>query len=830
MRRVSIAALVLAAVHSAPGAPLAERTLVVVNDLMPAEEGTGGTGASMFVGQYYATKRGIPAANIVHLKTSKAEGVSMDEYKAQIETPLRAFLDANGGAMRKKILYIVPVYGLPVRAGGGDNILAVDSMLSVMYAGNDSLPRVRNPYNAPLGSRPPRFEAWADQREAAGGWKMFIVSRLDGPGAAIAKALVDKAIAAEGSLTAKSGVAYFDSQGTRTPAEWQYGIDNEIKTAADMSKSRGFQTALNVQKNALCGSVIPPAAQYYYDPAAKNVAVDAAGNTAAATAAFRPVAEGDFRIQLSSESVQNTGNFIIFTLGSASDDTYIRLTYPLFPFTQWNSSDAVTLEKAVGGKTAAKATLKVDGSMKDQLVNISEFRIAVRNDVVTAYKNGALLLSATDPAATRIEVAKASLEAKCWSYRIKGFTVTDTGGAAVWSDDFTTDSTAKYTWKMGPAGGPNALWVWGWYGGAVDAYRFVPGAVGAQLTSYTALQIRTPQDASPQAYSLSTKRWAGNWVPRMLEEGVTATWGAVAEPYANLYAPGGNVFDHLWSGYNFGESFYIAQNALRWTVTPFGDPLYAPAAFAARRAASLSVVVNTASGLSGAVAPGEVVSLIGQGLGPETPAEGFFDDAGLESTTVGGTRVLFGGVPAPLLYASGAQVTAVVPYEVDGAAETEVHVEANGEASNSLQLEVAPCAPALFTADSSGQGQALAFHADQSPNSAAKPAARGSAVTLFGTGEGQTSPKGVTGLRAGNTGPVPVLPVRVFIGSAEAEVLYAGGGGGQVAGIFQLNIRVPQSAPGGAAVPVTFYAGETASQPGVTMAVEGGGSGAGGNL
>ncbi len=66
----------------------------------------------------------------------------------------------------------------------------------------------------------------------------------------------------------------------------------------------------------------------------------------------------------------------------------------------------------------------------------------------------------------------------------------------------------------------------------------------------------------------------------MLEEGVTATWGAVDEPYANFYARGPNVFDHMWAGYNFGDSFYIAENALRWVMVAVGDPLYAPAAFA----------------------------------------------------------------------------------------------------------------------------------------------------------------------------------------------------------------------------------------------------------
>jgi uncharacterized protein (TIGR03790 family) len=107
-------------------------------------------------------------------------------------------------------------------------------------------------------------------------------------------------------------------------------------------------------------------------------------------------------------------------------------------------------------------------------------------------------------------------------------------------------------------------------------YRFLPGAVGAQLTSFTALSIRTPANADPAMREMANVRWAGNWVPRMLEEGVTATWGAMNEPYAVFYAPGGNVFDHLWADYNFGGGFYIAQNALRWVMVAVGDPLYRP--------------------------------------------------------------------------------------------------------------------------------------------------------------------------------------------------------------------------------------------------------------
>jgi hypothetical protein len=79
---------------------------------------------------------------------------------------------------------------------------------------------------------------------------MFIVARIDGPGALIAKGLVEKAITAESSLHAKSGTGYSDMQGTRSPEEWQHKIDYEIKAAAELSTVRGFETFLHVQRTA----------------------------------------------------------------------------------------------------------------------------------------------------------------------------------------------------------------------------------------------------------------------------------------------------------------------------------------------------------------------------------------------------------------------------------------------------------------------------------------------------------------------------------------------------------------------------------------------------
>jgi uncharacterized protein (TIGR03437 family) len=143
---------------------------------------------------------------------------------------------------------------------------------------------------------------------------------------------------------------------------------------------------------------------------------------------------------------------------------------------------------------------------------------------------------------------------------------------------------------------------------------------------------------------------------------------------------------------------------------------------------------------------------------------------------------------------SAAQITAVVPFGVAGPS-TDVLVLGDGQVSNTVTLPVAPSAPAIFSADGTGGDQGAILDEDGTPNGFGSPAVRGSIVSLYVTGLGQTNPAGVDGKLAGDGDiAVPQLSVSIFINGQPAEVVRAGLAPEMVQGIMQVQVRVPQEA------------------------------------
>lgn len=228
----------------------------------------------------------------------------------------------------------------------------------------------------------------------------------------------------------------------------------------------------------------------------------------------------------------------------------------------------------------------------------------------------------------------------------------------------------------------------------------------------------------------------------------------------------------------------------------------------------LACLGNAASLQIDAIAPGELLKLIGDGLGPEQAIETTASAQTPFPTQAAGVQVTFDGKPAPLLRVQGTRIDVVVPWSLTPGQNTRVCAAYNGKETNCLSWPVAQTAPGVFTVDGS---YAAALNDDGSVNSAANPAPAGSIVSVFATGLGSITPALGDGMLVQTPLPYNVLPVAIgyytrtspfaftFI---PAEVTYAGPAPGLVAGTSQINFR---AALGGGAVVLLVFSTQSLS-------------------
>lgn len=116
-----------------------------------------------------------------------------------------------------------------------------------------------------------------------------------------------------------------------------------------------------------------------------------------------------------------------------------------------------------------------------------------------------------------------------------------------------------------PGEAENVALYCGWYslGRYVDAFKWQPGAVGYHIASSECTTLKKPGSQV--------------WCKRMLEEGVAATLGPVAEPYVQGFPLPEMFFSFLLDGYyTLAESYFLSTPYLSWQLILLGDPLYRP--------------------------------------------------------------------------------------------------------------------------------------------------------------------------------------------------------------------------------------------------------------
>lgn len=257
-----------------------------------------------------------------------------------------------------------------------------------------------------------------------------------------------------------------------------------------------------------------------------------------------------------------------------------------------------------------------------------------------------------------------------------------------------------------------------------------------------------------------------------------------------------------------------SSNAVAFTIGP------APAS-------NSNAVVSAANPLGGnSLGQRSIATLYGTNLSAHT---GIADSTPPLPFTLGGTTMSIGGNIVPMFFVSPGQINFQVPFLNFTRATTVPLIITQGLLSTTFTVTVAPYAPAIFTTNAQGSGQAsalingtgsLAAPAGAFPSS--RPIKRGEYLALYGTGLGDvTNRPGLGGasptspLAATLTKPIvtlgdqPVDPTLVvFSGLAPSFV-----------GLYQVNFQIPATAPVGDAVPVTLAIGGLTSNA-ATIAIQ----------
>jgi uncharacterized protein (TIGR03437 family) len=131
-----------------------------------------------------------------------------------------------------------------------------------------------------------------------------------------------------------------------------------------------------------------------------------------------------------------------------------------------------------------------------------------------------------------------------------------------------------------------------------------------------------------------------------------------------------------------------------------------------------------------------------------------------------------------------------------------VVVRLGNQESNRVTVPVSRSSPGIYTTSQNGIGSGAILKTDFTIVSAANAPRRGDTILIYLTGLGALNPALSDGAAASPTVLSRVTDsVNVYIGGQRATVSFAGAAPG-FAGLYQLNVVIPASAPIGSAVPL----------------------------
>jgi len=238
-------------------------------------------------------------------------------------------------------------------------------------------------------------------------------------------------------------------------------------------------------------------------------------------------------------------------------------------------------------------------------------------------------------------------------------------------------------------------------------------------------------------------------------------------------------------------------------------------------------VINAASFAVGQpVAPGGLVAIFGTSLSTATVS----GDTIPLSDQINNTSVTFNGIQAPLLFVSGGQVNAQMPWEALPAGATtgsvNVVVKSNGVLSSAVSVPLAAIGPGIFSIPN-GAGYAVAVNnsdgsvaapAGAIPGITTHPANVGDALILYANGLGPLDTPVQDGAASSDALRNTLTKPQVLVGGVQATLLFSGLAP-QFPGVNQVNFVVPQVSAGNS-IPLQLVSGGITTTNKVVIAVQ----------
>jgi uncharacterized protein (TIGR03437 family) len=223
-----------------------------------------------------------------------------------------------------------------------------------------------------------------------------------------------------------------------------------------------------------------------------------------------------------------------------------------------------------------------------------------------------------------------------------------------------------------------------------------------------------------------------------------------------------------------GVNLFVADSADRRIL------MFTPA----DNALSSDALLNSASLMSTAFAPGTLLTLEGAALSETAETAQNSDDSPLPRE-LAGVQVMLNGIPLPLLSVSPEHVQLQMPADLGGASAGSLYVRtahATGtvNTTNAVAVKFTAAFPGIFAVGAKEPRSGLLLHAAGAPVTSDTPARPGEVVTVWATGLGQVD---------GSNGQT-LKPVSVSVNGEPAEVVSAILPQGAV-GVYEVRVVLP---------------------------------------